>query len=77
MNGYDSLTFDKCKGFYVEFDEDTNYYGVFGLETGFMYLMFETKEQANEKANELNKSYNLEVLILSQQNKGGNNAIVF
>ncbi len=33
----------------------------FGLETGFMYLMFETKEQANEKANELNKSYNLEV----------------
>ncbi len=61
MNGYDSLTFDKCKGFYVEFDEDTNYYGVFGLETGFMYLMFGTKEQANEKANELNKSYNLEV----------------
>ncbi len=61
MNGYDSLTFDKCKGFYVEFDEDTNYYGVLDQKQDLCTLCLKPKNKANEKANELNKSYNLEV----------------
>jgi len=56
-----ALQKDKEFGFFSEFDAETLYFGVFGLETGCMYSMHENKEQADFYANELNQKYNLVV----------------
>jgi len=61
LSGDKAIAKDKFIGFYADFDSHTDYYGVFGLETGYMYNQYENQEDAEQKANELNQKYNLEV----------------
>lgn len=45
MNGREAHKID-CGSYYVDFDEDTNAWCVFGSESGFAYANFVDKEDA-------------------------------
>ena len=47
MNGYEARKLDKGE-MYVDLDEDTDLWCVFGSESGFAYQAFSTEEEADE-----------------------------
>lgn len=57
MNGREAIQKDKADGFYAEFDEEHSDWGVFGLNTGFCYLLSD-EQSCKDKADEMNKKYN-------------------
>lgn len=51
---YDHLKPISGESKYVDFDQDTGMFGIFGDESGFCYQLFMTKEEAEETKQELN-----------------------
>ena len=48
MNRREAFAMDKQGGFYVEYDEETGLYCVFGTESGFAYYSFASQADAEE-----------------------------
>ena len=46
-----AITLDKDGEKYVDFDESTNCWGVFGTESGFCYELFSSEKEANDFLN--------------------------
>lgn len=56
-SAFETIERDKPFGFYADFDNETNYYGVFGSETGFCYHLFNSELDAKIEANRMNKEH--------------------
>ena len=54
MSKYEDLKPNQKEEVYTEYDEEFEYWSIFGVDSGFCYDQLPSKEDAEKKVNEMN-----------------------